>query len=272
MKETIRVALIQGKPYPELHDPRNVGHAVRLLQQCRGKDLDLVCLPEYFPWTGEEFLAEAARKLRCYLVAGLVEDSGGKRFNTATLFDRQGAVVGRQRKASLGVMERRYLGIASGDGDFKVFSTDFGKVGIPVSIDFWGQAEAARMVTDRGAELIVNQSIFPILRGHWKEAVLVRAFDNFIPVVGINTTDFNCRVQGRIYRHQGGRSIIIQPPKLLNEEDFLLWLRSLDSLEGWITVELDKRERVYFGEVDLRTTRRYRKKFWHHLGIRRGRL
>ena len=62
MKDIVRVALIQGKPYAQVDDPRNVGHAMRLLEKCRGKDLDLACLPEYFPWTGEEILADAARE------------------------------------------------------------------------------------------------------------------------------------------------------------------------------------------------------------------
>ena len=272
MKDTVRVALIQGKPYAELDNPRNVGHAIRLLEQCRGKDLDVACLPEYFPWTGEEILADAARELRCYIVAGVVEQLADKRYSTATLFDREGLIVGRQRKASPGDMEQRYFGICPGDEGFKVFGTDFGKIGLPVSIDFWGQPEAAQVLTDKGAELIINQSIFPILRDHWKEAALVRAFDNFIPVVGINTADFNWRVKGRAYHHFGGKSIIIQPPQLVSRNDFGLWLRGLDSLTAWVQVELDDREQVYFGEIDLRTSRDYRAELWRRLGIRRRRI
>jgi predicted amidohydrolase len=119
--------------------------------------------------------------------------------------------------------------------------------------------------------LIINQSVFPILRDHWKEAALVRAFDNFIPVVGVNTADFNWRVEGRAYRHFGGKSIIIQPPQLVSRDDFGLWLRGLDSLVAWVKVELDDREQVYFGEVDLRTSRKYRAELWRRLGIRRRR-
>ncbi len=272
MKETVRVALIQGKPYPELDNPKNVGHAIRLLEKCGGENVDMACLPEYFPWAGEDILADMARRLGCYIVAGLVENVGDQTFNTATLFDRRGHIVGRQRKAHLGSMERRHFGVVPGDGTCTVFETDFARIGLPVSIDFWGQPEAARTLTDKGADLIINQSIFPILRGHWKQGVLVRAFDNFIPVVGINTADFNCRVDGRVYRHQGGGSIIIQPPRLVSEDDFSLWLRSLDSLESWVTVELDEREQVYFGEIDLRTTQRFRTEFWRHLGFRRHRV
>jgi predicted amidohydrolase len=178
MKETARVALVQVKPYPELDNPRNVGHAIRLLEQCRGRNVDVVCLPEYFPWAGEEILADMAKKLCCYIVAGLVENLGEKRFNTATLFDRGGRMVGRQPKVNLGSIDRRHFGFAPGESTFRVFDTDFARIGLPVGIDFWGQPEGARTLTDKGAELIINQSLFPILRGHWKHASLVRSFDN----------------------------------------------------------------------------------------------
>ena len=135
MKDTVRVALIQGKPYPELDDPRNVGHAITLLEKCHGKDVDVACLPEYFPWGGEEILADMASRLRCYIVAGLVEDMGNKRFNTATLFDRNGRIVGRQRKVHTGTMERRHFGVAPGNTIWKVFKSDFGKIGFPVAIN-----------------------------------------------------------------------------------------------------------------------------------------
>ena len=183
-----------------------------------------------------------------------------------------GRIIGRQRKFELGSIDRRHFEFTPGDGTFKVFNTDFACIGLPVGVDFWGQPEGARTLTDKGADLIINQSIFPILRGHWKQSGLVRSFDNFIPVVGINTADFNCRVEGRVYRHQGGGSMIIQPPILASEHDFRLWLRSLDNLEGWVTVELDRREQVQIGKVDIKTTKRFRTEFWRHLGIRRHRV
>lgn len=269
MKESIRVALVQGKPYPDLDDPRNVGHAIRLLQQCRGKGVDIACLPACFPWSGEEALGEVARSLHCYLVAGLFEVAGGMRFNTATLLDRRGRIVGRQRQVAVGARERQHLGIAPGEAEYRVFDVDFGRLGLPVGIDFWGQPDAARALTEQGVDLIVNPTTFPLLRGHWKSAALTRALENFIPVVGVNTSDFNCRLGGRVYHQQGGQSLIIQPPRLVNKDDFRIWIRSLDTLEGWITVKLDKREQVSFGDVDLATARRFRGEFWRQLGIPR---
>jgi len=142
MKESIRVALVQPKPYPAFDDPRNLGHALLMLERCRGEAVDVVCFPEYFPFQGERELAAAARNHKTYLVAGLVESEGGKVYNTATLFDRSGRILGRQRKYNIGLLEREGLGISPGDGVFRAFSTDFGKIGIPVCIDFWGQPEA----------------------------------------------------------------------------------------------------------------------------------
>ena len=88
MKDSIRTAIIQAKPYPSFDDPRNIGHALQLMEKCRGEDLDIICLPEYFPFTGERELGAAARKFNSYVIAGLLEEEGGKRYNTATLFNR----------------------------------------------------------------------------------------------------------------------------------------------------------------------------------------
>lgn len=100
------------------------------------------------------------------MVAGLVEETQGKRYNTATLFDRQGRLVGRQRQRNLGSLEGRGFGVSPGR-DWQVLATDFGCLGLAVCIDFWGQPDAAQQLAAQGADLIVNPSIFPILRGHW---------------------------------------------------------------------------------------------------------
>lgn len=269
MKESIRVALVQPKPYPAFDDPRNLGHALLMLERCRGEAVDVVCFPEYFPFQGERELAAAARNHKTYLVAGLVESEGGKVYNTATLFDRSGRILGRQRKYNIGLLEREGLGISPGDGVFRAFSTDFGKIGIPVCIDFWGQPEAGRQLADQGVEVVFNISIFPILRGHWKTGAAVRAFDNFFSVVGVNTADYNALIGGKRVHHHGGKSFVLQPPKLLDKDDFRRWLRSLDSTEGWSTLELNELEQVQIAGVHLNTTRRFRREFWNRFGFHR---
>ncbi|MHC1729824.1 MAG: carbon-nitrogen hydrolase family protein [Syntrophobacteraceae bacterium] len=269
MKDVIRIAIIQPKPYPSFDDPRNIGHALQLMERCRGEDLDVICFPEYFPFLGEREIGSAARKLSSYVIAGMIEEDGGKRYNTACLFSRSGRLAGRQRKFHIGVLERDKLEISPGDGSFRVFTTDFGKIGLPVCIDFWGQPEAARQLADQGADIIFNISIFPILRGHWKTGALVRAFDNFVPVVGINTADYNALFDDKRVHQHGGGSFIIQPPKMLDKDDFQRWARSLDSIANWVLAELDELEQVYIGEINLVTARRLRSEFFDRFGFKR---
>jgi predicted amidohydrolase len=269
MKDNIRVAIMQPKPYPSFDDPRNLGHALLLLQRCQGEKLDVICFPEYFPYQGDKELAAAARAHRAYLIAGLVEREGDRLFNTATLFDRDGHLLGRQRKRNVGVMERDHLGVAAGDGVFRSFATDFGTIGIPVCIDFWGQPEAARQLSDQGADIIFNMGIFPVLRGHWKTGALVRAFDNFIPVVGVNTADYNALAHEKRFHQHGGHSLVIQPPRMLDKEDFRRWFRGLDTIDNWVTLELDELEQVCFADINLSTARRFRREFWNRFGFQR---
>ncbi len=269
MKTTVKVAIIQPKPYPQFDDPRNVGHALLLLERCRRKNLDVICFPEYFPWNGEEEIAAQAKALKTYIIAGIVEASGDNLYNTATLFGRDGRILGRQRKKYVGALERHSFGITPGKGPYEIFYTDFGKIGMPVCIDFWGQPQAGQQLTDKGADIIFNIGIFPILRGHWKTACLVRAFENFMPVVGVNTADFNCLIGSRRYHQYGGHSMIIEPPRLLDKDHFRRWLKSLDNIEDWVKVELDETEQIYFGDVDLNSGKRFRRDFWQRFGFQR---
>jgi predicted amidohydrolase len=269
MKDIIRVAIIQPKPYPSFDDPRNIGHALQLMEKCKGEDLDVICCPEYFPFAGEREIASAARGLNSYIIAGMVEQDGAERYNTATLFSRSGKIVGRQRKFNVGALERENLQISPGDGAFRVFMTDFGRIGMPVCIDLWGQPEAGRQLADQGVDILFNPSIFPILRGHWKTGSLVRAFDNYLPVVGANTADYNALFgEKRVHQHGGG-SFIIQPPKLLASDDFRRWFRGLDTIENWVRAELDELEQVYISEVNIATTRKLRGEFFKRFGFQR---
>lgn len=269
MKDAIRVAMVQPKPYPSFDDPRNIGHALLLLEKCRGEKLDMVCFPEYFPYQGERELGAAAREYKTYIVAGLVEEEGGKLYNTATLFDRFGRILGRQRKRNVGALERKQLGVSPGDGVFRAFATDFGKIGLPVCIDLWGQPEAGKQLTDQGVDIVFNISLFPVLRGHWKTGALARAFENFLPVVGVNTASYNSLVEGKRIHQNGGRSFVIQPPRMIDKEDFRRWFRSLDNIQGWVQVELDELEQVHICDVNLSTVRKFRKEFWERFGFQR---
>jgi predicted amidohydrolase len=264
----VKIILIQARPAARLESPENLERALALLNRCRGAQADLICFPEYFPFCGEGELAQAARELRAYVVAGLVEEAQGGRYNTASLFDRQGRLVGRQRKHNLGALELRGFGVSPGEGR-RVLETDFGRLGLAVCIDFWGQPGAADELATQGADLVVNPSIFPILRGHWSTGALVRAFDHYLPVVGVNTAAFTAEIAGRQYPMQGGGSFAIQPPAPAQEQEMAPLIRAWDDLEHWIILKGGEGEEMLTVQLDLKGPRRWRPKIWERFGIRR---
>jgi predicted amidohydrolase len=262
----VKILLIQPLPASRLEDPENLKRAQTLLAQCRGRGADLICLPEYFPFAGEVELAQAARDLEAYVVAGLVAEHRGRRYNTATLFDRRGELVGRQAKITLSALERRAFGVTPGE-DFHVLKTDFGRLGLPVCIDLWGQPEAARQLAAQGADLIVNPSIFPILRGHWPTGALVRAFDYYLPVVGVNTAAFTAEIAGRTYAMQGGRSFAIQPPAPPDAKVMAQLIRLWDDLSHWVVMTGGEGQEILAVSLDLAGPRRWRPEIQQRFGI-----
>lgn len=262
----VKILLIQPKPASRLESPGNLKLALTLLARCRGRGADLICFPEYFPFSGEPELAEAARDLKAYLVAGLVEKHPGQRYNTATLLDRQGHLVGRQRKMHTGPLERRGFGVTPGEG-FQTFQTDFGRLGLPVCFDFWGQPEAARQLAAQDADLIVNPSIFPLLRGHWLTGALARAFDYYLPVVGVNTATFTATIYRRRYAFQGGGSFAIQPPAPEDAKTLADLVRGWDDLRPWVVLKGGEGQEILEVSLDLKGARRWRPAIWERFGV-----
>ena len=263
-----KIILIQALPAARLDSRENLTRALRLLEACQGHQPDLICFPEYFPFSGEAELAAAARRLQAHIIAGLVEEEGGARYNTATLFDRGGRMLGRQRKHNVGILERQGFGVVPGDG-WQVWETDFGRLGVPVCIDFWGQPEAARQLAAQSADLIVNPAIFPILRGHGQTGALTRAFDYYLPVVGVNTAAMVAEIGGRHYSLQGGHSFAIQPPAPADNHEMSLQVRDWDNLREWVVLEGGETEAMLTVNLDLDGPRRWRPVIGNRFGFRR---
>jgi predicted amidohydrolase len=264
-----KIILIQALPAPRLDSRENLVRALALLEGCQGEAADLICFPEYFPFFGEEELARAAARLQAYIIAGLVEETGGHRYNTATLFDRGGRMLGRQRKHNLGNLERRGFQVNPGE-NWPTWDTDFGRLGIPVCIDFWGQPEAARHLAVQEVDLIVNPAIFPILRGHWHRGALTRAFDYYVPVVGVNTAAAVVEIAGRHYPLQGGGSFAIQPPAPTDKTQLARLVRDWDGLEEWLVLRGGETEARLSVNLDLDGPRHWRPAIRQRFGIRRA--
>jgi predicted amidohydrolase len=114
-----------------------------------GKKYDEVAEP--VPGPSTEYFGALARKHDLYIVAGLLERDEHLVYNVAVLIGPDGALVGKYRKVCLprGEIDG---GIAPG-GDYPVFETRFGTVGMMVCYDGFFP-EVARELANRGAEVI----------------------------------------------------------------------------------------------------------------------
>lgn len=143
------------------------------LPASRGEELRAAA--EEVPGEFCRMLGERARKYHCYVCAGVLERDGDFIFNAAVLFDREGKLVGKQRKIHPYWPEEP-LGVSPGEGS-EVFGTDFGTVGIMICYDSWWP-ESARLLALKGAELI----LFPNA-GYEEKILPARAIDNNVYVV-----------------------------------------------------------------------------------------
>jgi predicted amidohydrolase len=129
--------------------------------------LDLVVLPEAtnivgitekhyegaldVPGPETDVLADAARRCKTYVVAGLFQRDGDVIYNAAVLFDRAGRIAGVYHKLQLPNQELSD-GIRPGD-ELPVFDTDFGRLGILICHDTT-YPEPARALLLGGAEIV----------------------------------------------------------------------------------------------------------------------
>jgi predicted amidohydrolase len=134
-----------------------------------------------------------ARAFGTYIVAGTVLNrrEDGKIYNTALLFDRNGAVAGQYDKIHLfdalnaadGEQESHYC--QAGDHLF-VGETDFGKIGVVVCYDI-RFPELARSLALRGVKFLLVPAAFYSPRfDHWTELIRAAALHNSMYVLGAN--------------------------------------------------------------------------------------
>jgi predicted amidohydrolase len=103
------------------------------------------------PGPATEYFGTLARRHSLYLVASLNERAGHLIYNTAVLIGPDGGIAGKYRKTTL-PRDEIVHGIAPG-GEYPVFDTRFGKVGMMICYDGFFP-EVARELSNRGAEVI----------------------------------------------------------------------------------------------------------------------
>lgn len=209
----VRVAAIQFamKETPE----ENIATAERLVRQAATDGANVVLIPElferpyfcqerryeYYEYADrvEENLAirrfqEVCKELHIVVPISFYERSGNVTFNSVEMIDADGKLLGIYRKTHIPddhyYQEKFYF--TPGDTGFKVFDTEFGKIGVGICWDQWFP-EAARSMALLGAEMLLYPTAIgsePILsvesQPHWQRTMQVHSAANLMPVIAAN--------------------------------------------------------------------------------------
>lgn len=186
----------------------NIQKAANMVAEAAYNGADIAVLPEMWnsiysndkmPLYGEaaggmvdNALSLAAKKHGIYLFGGSnPEIDDDKLYNSAPVFDRDGQLIGRHRKAHLfdvdiagkiSFIESDSL--TAGDS-VTVVDTEFCRIGVGICYDI-RFPEFSRTMAMQGAELIILPAAFNIHTGsaHWRSSIKMRAVDNQVYYAG----------------------------------------------------------------------------------------
>ena len=259
MKVTcIQMDMVFGQP------DKNFALAEKLIRQAMAEQPDVLVLPEtwntgFFPKEGLEALCDRdgqrvkaqigalAKELSVNIVAGSVSNvRDGKVYNTAMVFDRQGACVAAYDKTHLFTPMGEDNYYTPGDHVCR-FTLDGVSCGLIICYDV-RFPELTRTLTVPGLDMLFVVSQWPKVRTfHLRSLTTARAIENHMFVVCCNS----CGTAGEtVY---GGNSAVIDPlgetVALAGEAQQLLTadcdLQILSNIRGSIPVFRDRRPALY---------------------------
>lgn len=136
-----------------------------------------------------------AKELGVVLPVSFFEEDGSRRFNSLSMIDADGKVLGLYRKSHIpdapGYSEKFYF--TNGDSGFVVHDTAVGKVGAGICWDQWFP-EAARCMVLKGAEVLIYPTAIGSepsdpawdSRDHWQRVMQGHAGANITPLIAAN--------------------------------------------------------------------------------------
>ena len=142
-----------------------------------------------------EALQTVAKELGVVIPVSIFERDGPHYYNSLVVVDADGKQLGVYRKSHIpdgpGYNEKYYF--RPGDTGFKVWDTEFGRIGIGICWDQWFP-EAARAMAMAGAEVLFYPTAIGSephdasldTRDPWRRAMQGHAVSNVIPVVAAN--------------------------------------------------------------------------------------
>jgi N-carbamoylputrescine amidase len=221
----------------------NLERAERLIRKAAGDGANIILLQElfltqYFPQTEDagffglarpaeghpaiEHMRALAKELGVVLPVGFFEKAGQVFFNSNVMIDADGTNLGIYRKTHIpddpGYYEKFYF--SPGDTGFRVWDTQFGRIGLGICWDQWFP-ETARALALQGAELIFYPTAIgtcavpeskladdPADHIHWQNVMLGHAAANMVPVIAANRIGTErCDAAGTAIRFWGASFI-----------------------------------------------------------------
>lgn len=214
MARIIKVAAIQFAC--DTHIEKNIETATALVVEAAEQGANVILLQELFetpyfcqheyishyayatPIEAQQTIkhfAALAKRYNVVLPISFYERSNQAKYNSIAMINADGSLLGTYRKTHIpdgpGYEEKFYF--SPGDTGFKVWDTQFGKIGVGICWDQWFP-EAARCMTLMGAEML----LYPTAIGsepydstidskdHWQICMRGHAGSNVIPVIASN--------------------------------------------------------------------------------------
>lgn len=282
MSRPVRIAAIQAKPasetFDDIWDGADVARAVTLLETAARAGATCACFPELYPRVGEDELRAAARRLGVYVVAGLVEGTRARWYNTATVIGPDGTILGRQPKCfpTQGEIDN---GVVAASG-YRVIETDIGRLGIVICADFAFFADGPDALVEQGVDIIFNPSWWFALGAAYPGTVIGRHMQYGKPVIGVDIAACSLRLRdadgGLVERfpRAGGYSTVCVPPPIATLSELAEWFRTkpggTNAAQGFIQT-LGEDEGILYADVDVEAVRRFPGYFYRAEGQPRSR-
>jgi N-carbamoylputrescine amidase len=213
---------------------------------CDVEDHDNFNLGETIPGPTTDLLCKAAKENNVVIIASLFEKrAAGLHHNTTAIIDADGSYLGKYRKMHIpddpGYYEKFYF--TEGDLGYKIFNTQFAKIGVLICWDQW-YPEAARITALMGAEILFyptaigwadsqDESTNQEQYSAWQTIQRSHAIANGVHVVAVNRVGKEGNMQ-----FWGGSFVS-------NPFGTLLYLASHNQEESKVT-EIDLHESAYY--------------------------
>ena len=246
----------------------NMKKAIEKLREAAAKGAQIVCLQELFtslyfcdvedyenfklaetiPGPSTDALSKVAEELKVVIIASLFEKRAqGLYHNTTAVIDADGKYLGKYRKMHIpddpAFYEKFYF--TPGDLGYKVFNTQYAKLGVLICWDQW-YPEAARLTAMTGAEIIFYPTAIGWATSQdevtneeqynaWQTIQRSHAVANGVHVVSVNRVGFE---QDNKMKFWGGSFVS-------NPFGKLLYLASHDKEENAV-VEIDTQQTDFY--------------------------